>query len=115
MSYNENLAERVRHSFGGKTKVAEKKMFGGIAFMVRDHMCCGVIQDDLVVRVGPERNDEALAQTGARPMDFTGRPMAGYVYVSADGYAAAASLRKWVHWGIQYVSTLPPKAKKRRS
>jgi hypothetical protein len=84
-------------------------MFGGVAFLLDGKMFCGVIRDQLVVRVGPERNDEALRQPHARPMDFTGRPMKGYVYVTPAGHRAGAALRNWVQWGADFASTLPPK------
>lgn len=72
-------------------------------------MCCGVIKEDLVVRVGPERYEKALRRPHARPMDFTGRPLTGYVYVSPAGYKGDESLRMWVEWGVDFVSGLPVK------
>ena len=88
-------------------------MFGGLAFMIDGKMCCGVLRDDLLVRVGPERNDVALAMPGARPMDFTGKVMAGYVFVAPAGYRTAAALRKWVGWGADFAAALPPKKGRR--
>jgi hypothetical protein len=84
-------------------------MFGGLAFMINGHMCVGLIGDDLMVRVGPEGYAEALAHPHTRPMDFTGRPMKGYVYVAPMGYQADDDLRAWVGRGLTFVSRLPPK------
>jgi hypothetical protein len=85
MAYDEALAERIRGVLGVRHDVREQKMFGGIAFMVRDRMAVGVINDDLMVKVGPDAHDEAMAQPHVRPMDFTGRPMRGMVYVAPAG------------------------------
>jgi TfoX/Sxy family transcriptional regulator of competence genes len=109
VSYDEKLAGRVRRLMAERKGVAERKMFGGLAFMVGDHMCCGIIEDDLMVRVGPDRYAEALARPHARPMDFTGRPLSGYVYVAPAGYKSERSLSKWVDWGATFVASLPPK------
>lgn len=84
-------------------------MFGGLAFMVHGHMAAGVLANDLMVRVGPDAYDEALAQPHARPMDFTGRPMRGLVYVGPAGTSDEASLAAWVERGLAFVDTLPPK------
>ena len=96
MAYDETLAERIRIALRARDDVSERKMFGGIAFMVRDRMAVGVVRDDLMVRVGPEGNDEALAQPHARPMDFTGKPMRGMVYVAPAGVATDADLARWI-------------------
>ena len=114
MSYDEKLAERVRRVLARRRGVVEKKMFGGLAFLLHGRMCCGVLRDDLVVRVGPERYEEALARPQARPMDFTGRPLAGYVYVAPAGCKSDKSLERWVHWGADFASTLPAKKSARR-
>src|SRR5262245_1246504 len=84
-------------------------MFGGLCFMVGGAMCCGLTKSDFMVRVGPGRYDDAVAQPHARPMDFTGRPLAGMVYVAPEGLRTAASLAKWVGRGVSFVSSLPPK------
>jgi len=84
-------------------------MFGGVAFMVNGHMCCGVVGDDLVVRTGPDAHDEVVSEPHARPMDFSGKPMKGFVYVSAPGYKTAAALKKWTQRGLDFVLSLPPK------
>ncbi len=109
MAYDDGLAERLRDAFMGRTDVIEKKMFGGIAFMVSGHMCCGVTGDDLMVRVGAEGLEDALLLPHAHPMDFTGRPMKGFVYVEPSGLDSDESLQAWVNRGLGFVTTLPPK------
>jgi TfoX/Sxy family transcriptional regulator of competence genes len=89
--------------------VAEKKMFGGIAYMVRGNMCCGVIGDRFMVRVGPDGYAAALPRPHAKPMDFTGRPMKGFVYVEPAGFAPAGGLEAWVARASEFVRSLPPK------
>ena len=109
MAYDERLAERLRAALAGKRAVTEKRMFGGVAFLVRGHMCCGVTGEDLVVRVGPAAYEAALARRHARPMDFTGRALPGFVYVGPRGTARKASLEMWVAQGLAFVRTLPAK------
>jgi TfoX/Sxy family transcriptional regulator of competence genes len=110
MAYDEKLADRVREALRRRRGISEKKMFGGLAFLVNGHMACGIIGKDLCVRVGPEAYDAALKKTGAREMDFTGRPMKGMVYVDSRGYRRAPSLEAWVEQGLSYARSLPPKA-----
>lgn len=109
MPYDEGAAQRLREHFAGRGDVAEKRMFGGIAFMVAGHMACGLVGDTLMVRVGPERARESLARPHARPMDFTGRPMKGYLYVDPPGFAEDRDLAAWVGMAEAFVATLPPK------
>jgi TfoX/Sxy family transcriptional regulator of competence genes len=109
MAYDHDLADRIRQILASHEGVSEKKMFGGISFMLGGNMCCGVVRNDLVVRVGPERHDEALAQPHARPMDFTGRPLRGLVYVGPGAYQADDTLRTWVKRGVDFAESLPPK------
>ena len=109
MPYDEQLADRVRNVLIQHEGLAEKKMFGGLTFMLRGNMCCGVVNDDLVVRVGAEQYEEVLAQPHARPMDFTGRPLKGMVYVGLGGYQSDAALTKWVKRGVDFAQSLPPK------
>ncbi|HEY2509415.1 MAG TPA: TfoX/Sxy family protein [Polyangiaceae bacterium] len=113
MSYDENLARRVRSLLADRDDVAEKKMFGGLCFMVAGAMCCGLTKTDFMVRVGPAQYDDALAEPHARPMDFTGRPMAGMVYVAPEGLRRDAALAKWIARGVRFVTTLPAKKAKR--
>jgi TfoX/Sxy family transcriptional regulator of competence genes len=100
MSYDERLADRVRTALSGTEGISERRMFGGIAFLVDGKMCVGVLNDELVVRVGPSRNDDALKRAHTRQMDFTGRPMRGMIYVSSPGLARGATLRSWIEQGI---------------
>ncbi|NNE36054.1 MAG: TfoX/Sxy family protein [Rhodothermales bacterium] len=109
MAYDEGLADRLRGIFADGNDVQEKKMFGGLAVMVNGHMCCGIVGDELMVRVGPALYEEALSRPHARPMDFTGRPSKGMVYVGADGFASSESLRAWVDLAMDFVDTLPPR------
>ena len=114
MAYDEKLADRVRNALAGRKRITEKKMFGGLAFLLRGRMCCGILNDDLMVRVGPERYAAALARPHARPMDFTGRPLSGFVYVGSPGFRSKQALVKWVGRGIEFASTLPAKKSMRK-
>ena len=109
MAYDEKLADRLRDAFGRTQSVTERRMFGGIAFMVRGNMCCGVIDDRLMVRVGPEAYEGALKLAHAEPMDFTGRSMRGFVYVAPEGAKTARQIQAWVRRGLEFVQTLPAK------
>lgn len=109
MAYDETLAERVRSALEDRDDVVEKRMFGGLAFMLGGHMCCGVSGSDLMVRVGPEAYETALAQPGASPMDFTGRPLTGFVFVDGTAVAADGPLAEWVGRGIAFAGSLEPK------
>ncbi len=109
MPYSETLAQRIRSVLADQPGTWERKMFGGVAFMVNGNMCCGVIKDDMMVRVGPDRHEEALALPHARPMDFTHRPIKGMVYVDPVGVVADAALVEWVQRGLEFALSLPPK------
>ncbi|MEW5989190.1 MAG: TfoX/Sxy family protein [Chloroflexota bacterium] len=109
MAYSEALAQRVRMLLAGTPAVVEKKMFGGLSFMAQGNLAVGVIGDELIVRVGPERNTEALFQPHARPFDFSGRPMSGWVTVAAEGLNSDEALAEWVQQGVAFALTLPPK------
>ena len=115
VSYDEATAERIRRILSRRRDVVEKKMFGGLCFMVNGGMCCGLTSAALMVRVGRDRHRGALAQPHARPMDFTGRPLAGMVYVDPKGYRTDAGLAKWVQRGTDFVSTLPAKKQAARA
>ena len=110
MAYSESLASRIRTVLKRGRGMGEQKMFGGVCFSVNGHMVCGVVKDDLMVRVGPEAYQESLKRMNTRPMDFTGRPMVGYVYVSAAGIRSEPSLKNWLGVGVAYVRSLPPKS-----
>jgi hypothetical protein len=114
MSYDEQLAGRVRRCLAGRSDVVEKKMFGGLCFMVGGAMCCGLTKTDFVVRVGAEAYDDALAQPHARPMDFTGRPLKGMVYVGPEGIRTDAALARWVRRGLAFLSASAPAGRPRK-
>jgi TfoX/Sxy family transcriptional regulator of competence genes len=109
MPYDDGLAQRVRELLEELSGLSEKKMFGGLAFLLRGNMCVGVVADELMVRVGPDAHQAALAEPHARPMDFTGRPMKGFVYVAAEGFESDADLRDWVERGTRFARSLPPR------
>ncbi len=109
MPYDPELALRLSNIFQAHEGVSEKKMFGGLAFMLSGHMCCGVIDDKLMARVGPEAYEAALGLPHARPMDFTGKPLKGFVYVDAEGLNSDEKLREWVNRAVAFVASLPPK------
>lgn len=109
MAYDEALAERIRKLTPKSDARSERKMFGGLCFMVGGNMFAGVVRDELMVRVGADGFDEALARPHARPMDFTGRPMKGMVFVGAKGIAADKDLKAWVKRAFDFAAKLPPK------
>lgn len=109
MAYDEGVAQRVREALQGAHGITERKMFGGLAFMTHGHMFVGVLGDTLMVRVGPETYEEALRQPHVREMDFTGRPLKGYVYVAPEGFESDADLELWVSRSHRFASALPPK------
>jgi TfoX/Sxy family transcriptional regulator of competence genes len=113
MAYDEALAERVRDILVELGSHEERKMFGGICFMRHGRMCCGVLKDDLIVKLGPEAGREALTQPYVRPLDFTGRPMRGLVYVGPHATAGEASLRGWLIQAAEFGDTAPAKPARR--
>lgn len=109
MAFSEKLAGRVRTLLAGHRGVSEKRMFGGIAFLLRGNMCCGVHGEDLMVRLAPEETEKALSRPGVRVFDLTGRPMTGWILVGPHGTASAAALRKWVGIAEAFAGSLAPK------
>jgi TfoX/Sxy family transcriptional regulator of competence genes len=109
LAYDEGVVERVRGVLADESDLSERKMFGGLSFMLAGNMCCGVVSDDLVVRVGPDRYETALTRPHARPMDFRGKPLTGFVYVAPEGYASGADLQQWIDLAREFVRTLPAK------
>ena len=109
MAYNEELAARIRTSLEARKGVTERKMFGGIGFMIHGNMCCGVVNDDLMVRVGPDSHEASLSLPHARPMDFTGRPMKGFVFVGPEGIKEDGALAGWMDRGVTFAQSLPRK------
>ncbi len=112
MAYDEILVKRIRKVLSRVDGVSEKKMFGGVAFMYRGNMCCGVVGEKMMIRVGPKQYEELLARPHVRKMDFTGRPMKGFIYVEPSGLASEKELRDFVSLGVKYVQSLPAKDKK---
>lgn len=109
MAYDERLADRIRKVLGRRKALTEKKMFGGIAFMLRGNMCCGVLDDDLILRLRPEEAQKALKKPHTRKFEMTGRPMRGFVIVTSRGHKGDAALRKWVRQAADFASSLPAK------
>jgi len=108
MAYNLKLAERIRAELQG-LPIVEKKMFGGVGFLLNGNLACGVNKDNLIVRIDPEKQDAFLKKAHTKPFDLTGKPMKGWLVVEPDGYKAARQLAQWVKTGIEFASTLSPK------
>jgi TfoX/Sxy family transcriptional regulator of competence genes len=109
MAYDEGLAQRIREALANDDGLSERRMFGGIAFMLHGNMAVGISGDELMVRMGPEAYDDALAQPHTRVFDMTGRVMRGWVVAAAEGIADDAALGEWVRRGADYAQSLPPK------
>jgi TfoX/Sxy family transcriptional regulator of competence genes len=115
MAYDEGLAERIRDVLVDERGITEKKMFGGIAFLLDGKMFVGIVKDDLMVRVGPDHYAASLKRAHVRPMDFTGKPMAGYVYVAPAGLTDDEELERWVRLAAKFAATLKASAPSRRA
>ena len=111
MAYNEKLANRIREILFSKRKVEEKKMMGGLTFMVNNKMCVGISGDDLMARIDPEIYEEALEKKGCREMDFTGRPMKGFVFIDEEGTKSKKDLEYWVELALDYNKKAKPSKK----
>lgn len=109
MAYDEGLAQRVREQLEARAGYAEKKMFGGLCFLLHGNMTLGVLGEELMARVGPDNWDAALAEAEAREMDFTGRALKGFVYVDGNALTDDAILRKWLDRAVAFAGSLPPK------
>jgi TfoX/Sxy family transcriptional regulator of competence genes len=109
MAFDDRLAQRIRDVLAEVPDVSERRMFGGLAFLVGGHMACGIVASDLMLRLGDAGADTALDRPHVRPMDFTGRPMRTMVYVAAEGIVADRALRQWVRAAVEHVRALPPK------
>ena len=109
MAYDDGLAQRVRELLTDLTDFSEKKMFGGICFLIQGNMACGIISYDVIVRIGPENYEAALKKPGAGIFDFTGRPMKGWVVVSAESHESDDHLLNWIQQAVAFTSSLPPK------
>jgi hypothetical protein len=110
MAYDERLAARVRRILARHKALSEIKMFGGLCWTIRGNMACGVLKDDLVLRVDPLKAPAFLKERHARPMDFTGRPMRNFLFVSSAGIVTQAGLGKWIARALDYALSLKPKA-----
>lgn len=113
MTYDDKLAGRIRKALGRKKGVTEKNMFGGLAFLLNGKMCCGVIKSDLAARIGPENYEKALSRPHVRPMDFTGRPIKGFVFVGPGGYKTDKAVGRWVNACVDYAESLMPRGTKK--
>ena len=113
MAYDEVLAERIRDVLGHRADKEEKKMFGGLCFMLSNHMCCGIIGNTLMARVGPENYGDLLGKNHAKEMDFTGKSMKGMVYVDPPGIEDDSDLAEWLKVCTNFVDSLPPKKLKK--
>ena len=109
MAFNEELANQIRQRLIALDGYNEKKMFGGICFLLNGNMACGIVHDSLIVRVGPLRYNEALQKPDCGVFDLTGRPMTGWVQVQQPGWQQVSSLDDWLAMGVAYACTLPPK------
>jgi len=109
MAFDENLAARIRAHLRKRTGITERKMFGGIIFMLQGNMCCGVHRRALIVRLGPEEASGALTEPYTRVFDLTGRPMKAWVLVEAKGLVEDARFGKWVDRAAKWAGSLPPK------
>jgi TfoX/Sxy family transcriptional regulator of competence genes len=109
MAFNEGLAERVRQGLARRKSIEEKKMFGGIGFLLNGNMLVGVWKDSLIVRLDPDDYDDALLEPHVKEFDITGRPMKGWVLVAAAGVESDEELRTWIGRAVKFVGTLPAK------
>ncbi len=115
MAYDETLANRIRKVLARKRNIQEKAMFGGLSFLSRGHMACGVLKEDLVVRVDPTEGDKLLKKSYVRPMNFTGRPMKGFLYVGPGGCKSEKDLTDWIGRALKFISSLPEKKVKNKA
>jgi hypothetical protein len=111
VAYDDLLADRMRSALGSESGISERKMFGGLAFMAGGHMFVGILGNILMARVGPERYIQELIRSHVRVMDFTGKPMKGYVFVDPPGFKTDSDLSYWIKTSIDFVRTLPAKVR----
>jgi TfoX/Sxy family transcriptional regulator of competence genes len=109
MAYDQQLAERIRRYFSDRTDIVEKQMFGGLAFVVDGHMCVGTTDSRLMARVGPKHYQKALQEMYTTIMDFTGKPLKGFVYVEPEAISTDPALYRWIRHCENFVRSLPPK------
>jgi len=109
LAYDENLAQHIRSHLTRVPGLVEKKMFGGVGFIINGNMACGVHGPDLILRVGPEHYEQIISQPHVRIFDMTGRPMKGWVLVAPEGTSSEEALVSWIQQGVAFALTLPPK------
>jgi TfoX/Sxy family transcriptional regulator of competence genes len=109
MAFDQELAGRIREHISSRSGLTEKQMFGGIGFLLNGNMCCGVHGQDLIVRLTPEQGEQALKEAHVRPFDLSGRPMAGWVFVSPEVLNVEESLKRWLDLAVQFAESLPAK------
>jgi TfoX/Sxy family transcriptional regulator of competence genes len=114
MAYDAELAGRVRERLASEPGFSEKKMFGGLCFLLNGNMCCGINGDDLMLRVRAEDYEALLRRPGVRPMDFTGRPLRGMLYVASESLSSAPSLQRWLDRATRFVENLPPRSPRKK-
>lgn len=115
MAYNEQLANRIRQAFGTRNDITERKMFGGLAFLYRGRMCCGIVGRDMMVRIPNDEFGAVMRGRHVRPMDFTGKPLKGFLYVSPSGFRTATALRTWLSYGERVAQAKAARPTARRS
>jgi len=109
MASDEGLAQRVRELLDEKLGFNEKKMFGGVCYLLNGNMACGILNEDLIIRTGPEKYEDYLKLPHTRKFDITGKPMKGWVMVSYEGHETDEDLFEWVQIGVNFALSLPPK------
>lgn len=109
MAFNENLAARIRSALARKKGIEEKKMFGGLCFLLNCNMLVGVWKNSLIARIGKEQADEAMLEPHVKAMDITGKPMKGWIMVEPDGVADDGAVKEWVQRAVKFVGKLPAK------
>lgn len=114
MSFDATLASRIRKALDSRNDLIEKHMFGGVCFMIRGRMCCGIIDSSLMVRLDPAEADRFADHPHVRPMDFTGKPMRGYLFVDAEGIHSPKALESWVDRSVEFIETMPVKKPTRK-
>ncbi len=109
MAFDEQLADRVREALAARSDLSEQRMFGGLGFTIDGNMACGVMEDELILRLPPEEAEAALREPDTRPFDFTGRPMKGWIFVGSEAIAGQEALAGWVDAGADYAASMPSK------
>ena len=110
MAYDTKLEERIKGNLKGTRGLIEKKMFGGVGFMIRGNMACGVMKDDLIVRFDPDQHNQIIKRAHVKPFMATrGKPMSGLILVEPEGCKTDKALNEWIQMGVEFAKTLPPK------